>query len=61
MKLNKRVLRFCELKKEVENVISKVKKENYKNYFSYAYQKKNNIRHKTKVSTLHRKLKTYKL
>ena len=59
LKLNKKVLRFDELKNEVKKAIKKVKRENYKNYFLYAY--KNELR-KTKrgVSTLVRKPKIYK-
>ena len=59
LKLNKKVLRFPQLKLEVENAINKVTKENYKNYFRYAYTKFNN---KTKTkSNVERKPKNYKL
>ena len=34
-----KVLRFNELQKEVKNAIGKVSKENYRNYFLYAYKK----------------------
>lgn len=60
LKLNKKVLRFDELKEEVKRAIKNVKKENYKNYFNNAYNKdiyKNYIK---KDSTLKRKLKNYK-
>jgi hypothetical protein len=46
LKLNKKVLRFDDLKKEVKKAIKKVKRENYKNYFLYAYKK--NELHKAK-------------
>ena len=39
LKLNKKVLKFNELKIEVEQSIKKVKTQNYFNYFKYAYQK----------------------
>jgi len=41
LKLNKKVLKFNELKLEVKKSIRKVKKNNYENYFEYAYNKKN--------------------
>ena len=59
LKLNKKVLRFDELKNEVKKAIKKVKRENYKNYFLYAY--KNELcKTKRGVSTLVRKPKIYK-
>ena len=39
LKLNKKVLKFNELKEEVKISIENVKKINYKNYFKYAYKK----------------------
>ena len=51
---------FKKLEKSLKNSILKIKKENYKNYFIYAYNKdyyKNKIR---KASTKLRKLKKYK-
>jgi len=36
LKLNKRVLKFNELKEETKKAIDKASKENYKNYFNYA-------------------------
>lgn len=41
LKLNKKVLKYDELKTEVKNAIKSVKQENYKNYFNYAYRNKN--------------------
>ena len=41
LKLNTKVLKFNELKEQVEKSIKKVKKINYENYFEYAYNKKN--------------------
>jgi len=39
LKLNKKVMKYNELKDEIKYVIDKVKPENYNNYFLYAYQK----------------------
>ena len=61
LKLNKKVLRFNELKIEVKNAIDKVKPENYNNYFNYAYKKKDNRKYNRKISTRKRKTKLYKL
>ena len=41
LKVNKKVLKFNELKLEIKKSIRKVKKNNYENYFEYAYNKKN--------------------
>ena len=60
LKLNKKILRFNELKKEVKLAIRKVSKDNYKNYFLYAYKKKELRKIKRSVSTLRRKTKNYK-
>ena len=60
LKLNKKVLKFDELKKEVKKAIKKVKRENYKNYFLYAYKKNELCKAKRGVSTLVRKPKIYK-
>jgi transposase len=60
LKLNKYVLKFNELKEEVKKAIKKVKPENYKNYFDYAYNKDVFKNHIFKKSTLRRKLKEYK-
>lgn len=40
LKLNKKVLKYDELKTEVANAIKSVKPENYKNYFNFAYRNK---------------------
>jgi hypothetical protein len=56
LKLNKKVLKFNELKEQVRKSIKKVKKLNYKNYFDYAYNKKN----KTIKKKNTRKIKNYK-
>ena len=61
LKLNKKVLRFNTLKIEVKNAIDKVKPENYKNYFNYAYKKEDNKNYNRKISTRKRKTKLYKL
>jgi hypothetical protein len=53
LKLNRRVLKFKELEKEVKNAIKKVKKSNYKNYFEYTYGKKLEYKPRGR-STLHR-------
>ena len=60
LKLNKKVLKFNELKKEVKKAIKNVKKENYKNYFLYAYKKDALRKTKRSVSTLVKKPKLYK-
>ena len=60
LKLNKKILRFNELKKEVKLAIRKVSTDNYKNYFLYAYKKKELRKIKRTVSTLRRKTKNYK-
>ena len=39
LKLNKKFLKYNELKLEIKKAIQKVKKHNYKNYFLYAYKK----------------------
>jgi hypothetical protein len=56
LKLNKKVLRFNnlknEVKKAVKKAIKKVKRENYKNYFLYAYKKNELRKAKKGVSTL---------
>ena len=49
------------MKIEVKNAIDKVKPENYKNYFNYAYKKKDNRKYNRKISTRKRKTKLYKL
>jgi hypothetical protein len=60
LKFNKKVLRFDDLKKEVKKAIKKVKIENYKNYFLYAFKKKELRKAKRGVSSLERKPKIYK-
>jgi hypothetical protein len=60
LKLNKKVLRFNELKETVKKAIKNVKKENYKNYFNNAYNKDIYKNYVKKESTLKRKLKNYK-
>ena len=59
LKQNKSVLRYNELHKSVENAIAKVKPENYRNYFNYAYEKKQ-FKLPSKHSTQRRTLKKYK-
>ena len=59
LKQNKSVLRYNELNKSVENAIAKVKPENYKNYFNYAYDKEQ-FKIPSKHSTRRRTLKKYK-
>lgn len=60
LKLNKKVLKFDELKEETKKAIEKVKKENYKKYFLYAYKKEDLRKYKRGISTLKRKPKNYK-
>ena len=59
LKLNKKVLKYPELKREVGKAISKIKPMNYKNYFQYAYQKKTYPKYDRSKSTLRRKSKIY--
>ena len=59
LKLNKKVLKFNDLKKEVKKAIKKVKRENYKKYFLYSYKKNELRKSKRGVSTLVRKPKIY--
>jgi len=61
LKLNKKVLKFDELEQEIKNAISKVKKENYENYFTYAYKKDEYRKYKNKKYTRRKKLKNYKI
>ena len=60
LKLNKSTLKFNELEQEVKNAIYKVKKENYENYFTYAYKKEELRKYKRGIPTLKRKPKIYK-
>ena len=60
LKLNKKFLKYEDLKKSVRKAIKKVKKENYKKYFLYAYKKNELRKVKRVVSTLKRKPKIYK-
>jgi len=60
LKKNRNVENFQQLEKNVENVIDKVKPENYKNYFEYSYNLKEGYELKKKPSTRRRKLKNYK-
>jgi len=60
LKENKKVLKYPELKREVEKAISKIKSINYKNYFQYAYQKDTYPKYDRNKSTLRKKPKNYK-
>jgi hypothetical protein len=60
LKKDRNVANFQELEKNVEKAIDKVKPENYKNYFEYAYNLKEEYELKRKTSTRRRKLKIYK-
>ena len=53
-------MKFNELKEETKKAIDKVSKENYKNYFNYAYKKDDLRKYKKSISTLRRKPKIYK-
>ena len=59
LKQNKSVLRYNELNKSVENAIEKIKPENYKNYFNYAFDK-SQFKIPSNHSTRRRTLKKYK-
>lgn len=58
LKLNKKVLKFNEIKQEIKKAFTKIKKQHYKNYFLYAYNKDKLIL--PKKSTRKRKDKKYK-
>jgi hypothetical protein len=59
LKQNKSVLRYNELNKSVETAIGKIKPENYKNYFNYAFDKLQ-FKIPSNHSTRRRTLKKYK-
>lgn len=59
LKQNRSVLRYNELNKSIENAIAKVKPENYRNYFNYAYDKEQ-FKIPSTRSTRRRTLKKYK-
>ena len=52
-------MKYNELKQQIKIAIGKIKPENYKNYFLYAY-KKNKLKLPRKESTRKRKSKKYK-
>ncbi len=54
---------FNLLKESLKNSINKIKKENYNNYFVYAYDKKSykDNKKESKKSSKHRKPKIYKV
>ena len=60
LKINKKVLKYDELKEAVKKAIKNVSKNNYKNYFNNAYNKEVYKDYIRKISTLKRKLKNYK-
>ncbi len=60
MKKDRNVGNYQQLENNVDKAIEKVKKENYKNYFEYAYNLKEGYELKKKPSTRRRKLKIYK-
>jgi len=60
MKKNRNVNNYEQLENNIDNAIDKVKPQNYKNYFEYAYNSKEGIQMERKPSTRKRKLKNYK-
>ena len=60
MKKNRNVNNYEQLENNIDNAIGKVKPQNYKNYFEYAYTSKEGIQMERKPSTRKRKLKNYK-
>ena len=58
LKLNKKVLKFNEIKQEIKKAFTKIKKQHYNNYFLYAYDKDKLTL--PKKSTRKRKEKMYK-
>jgi len=60
IKKNRDVYTFEGLEKNIDKSIDKVKPENYKNYFQYAYGVKYDTTYQRKPSTRKCKLKNYK-
>jgi len=60
LKKDRNVKNYQQLEKNVDKAIEKVKPENYRNYFEYAYNLKEGIQLQRKSSTRRRKLKNYK-
>lgn len=60
LKKYRNVANFQELEKNVKKAIDKVKSDNYKNYFEYAYNLEEEYELKRKPLTRRRKLKIYK-
>jgi hypothetical protein len=60
LKKDRNVENYQQLENNVNKAIGKVKPENYKNYFEYAYNLKEGMEIKRKQSTRRRKLKNYK-
>ena len=60
MKKNRNVNNYEQLENNIDNAIGKVKPQNHKNYFEYAYNSKEGIQMERKPSTRKRKLKNYK-
>jgi hypothetical protein len=60
IKKNRDVYTFKGLGKNIEKAMDKVKPENYKNYFQYAYGIQPDMTYKRKPSTRKYKLKNYK-
>lgn len=60
IKKNRDVYTFAGLEKNIDKAIDKVKPENYKNYFKYAYGVNDDITYNRKPSTRKCKLKNYK-
>jgi transposase len=60
LKKQRNVNSFMELEKNIETAVSKVKPDNYRNYFHYAYEVKQNIPFTKNKSTKTRKRKNYK-
>ena len=61
IKKKRNVNSFEELAKNVDTSIEKVKPENYKNYFEYAYGTNNKTEYARKPSTRKHKLNPYKI
>jgi hypothetical protein len=60
IKKNRDIYTFEGLDKDIEKAIKKVKPENYKNYFDYAYKTNESLEYSKKSSTRKRKPKKYK-
>ena len=60
LKLNKKILRYDQLKQQIKLAIKNITKENYQNYFNNSYNRNYYDNYMIKKSSLLRKPKNYK-